>query len=77
MNSKELITKEELITQDALKRGIKLGYYYCLQLIKQLKLIDKNATIATIIESLDETYEHLCKEILEFKQNQKRYSEDD
>ena len=68
MTKKELITKEELITQDALKRGIKLGYYYCLQLIKQLKLIDKNATIATIIESLDATYDRLCKEILEHDQ---------
>lgn len=65
MTKKELITKEELITQDALKRGIKLGYYYCLQLIKQLKLIDKNATISTIVKTLDATYDRLCKEILE------------
>ena len=60
--------KEELITDSAMKEGIKLGYYYCLLLVKQLKLINKNASIATIIETLDSTYEQLCKDILEHDQ---------
>ena len=58
------MNKEELIIEEAIKRGIRNGYYSCIQLIKQMKLIDKNATIDMVLEILELTYKQICEGIL-------------
>lgn len=53
------MTKEELIIEEALKKGMIIGYNSCIQLVKQIKLIDKNATIDMVLEILELTYKKI------------------
>ena len=57
-----MISKEELIIEQAIKIGICNGYRASILLIKQMKLMDENITIDMILNVLELTMNKLSKE---------------